>query len=59
MNFVTYSSLMFAGAIQTFLPDASRSWVVAGTLRGVMTVWDVRFGVQVMAWTHPFRVCDD
>jgi hypothetical protein len=43
--------------IRTFMPDATRSWIVAGTLRGTMTVWDVRFGVQDMSWAVPFRVC--
>lgn len=35
------------------LAQNSSSFIVAGTNRGYLTVWDLRFGLPVNSWMHP------
>ena len=46
------------------LPSSSSSWggggggghwVVTGSSRGFLTLWDVRFQLPVHTWQHPMR----
>ncbi|KAJ3029458.1 Serine/threonine-protein kinase [Rhizophlyctis rosea] len=32
-----------------------RAWITTGSTKGVMSLWDVRFGLRVKAWAHPSR----
>ncbi|KAJ3044348.1 Serine/threonine-protein kinase, partial [Rhizophlyctis rosea] len=44
------------GSITALTIDPHRqSWVTTGTSRGVMSLWDIRFGLRVKAWGHPSR----
>lgn len=35
------------------LDQSSSSFIVAGTNRGYLTLWDLRFGLPVNSWMHP------
>ncbi|KAJ3210567.1 Serine/threonine-protein kinase [Dinochytrium kinnereticum] len=43
------------GSISSFTMDRRHSWILSGTHRGVMTLWDIRFGLRVKSWAHPSR----
>jgi len=36
-------------------PGSDALWFVTGTSRGLVVVWDLRFGIIVSAWLHPKR----
>ena len=33
----------------------NHSWILSGTHRGVMALWDVRFQIPIKAWLHPSK----
>lgn len=43
-----------AGLITSMVvaPDGACAWMAVGTSRGVVALWDLRFGVLVKAWRH-------
>ncbi|KAL2654025.1 hypothetical protein R1flu_022153 [Riccia fluitans] len=41
------------GYITTTALDPNCNWVVSGTSRGIMTLWDLRFLIPVNTWEHP------
>ncbi|XP_024526982.1 serine/threonine-protein kinase VPS15 isoform X1 [Selaginella moellendorffii] len=41
------------GYVSALAADPSRHWLVSGTSRGVLTLWDLRFQVQVYSWRLP------
>ncbi|KAJ3165023.1 Serine/threonine-protein kinase [Irineochytrium annulatum] len=43
------------GVISSFTSDRGHSWILTGTHRGVMSLWDIRFGLCVKTWAHPSR----
>ncbi|ORZ39930.1 hypothetical protein BCR44DRAFT_1458058 [Catenaria anguillulae PL171] len=44
------------GSITCMLVDHHRhAWVLAGTSRGILVVFDLRFRIMIRAWTHPSR----
>lgn len=43
-----------AGVVERFVLDpASQNWLLAGSSRGQLTLWDARFLLPVNAWQHP------
>ncbi|KZT54487.1 ARM repeat-containing protein [Calocera cornea HHB12733] len=38
------------GPISALCIDRRRAWLVAGTLGGVLTLWDLRFGLRLRSW---------
>lgn len=38
------------GAITCLCVDRKRAWLVAGTATGVLTLWDLRFGMLLKSW---------
>ncbi|KAI8827076.1 uncharacterized protein EV422DRAFT_549569 [Fimicolochytrium jonesii] len=43
------------GQITSFLIDKQRVYLVTGTHRGVLSIWDLRFGLKVKSFAHPSR----
>jgi len=41
------------GFISTTALDPACNWLVSGTSRGILTLWDLRFQVPVNTWQHP------
>ncbi|CAK9205930.1 unnamed protein product [Sphagnum troendelagicum] len=41
------------GFISTTALDSACNWLVSGTSRGMLTLWDLRFQVPVNTWQHP------
>ncbi|KAH9994556.1 ARM repeat-containing protein [Russula compacta] len=39
-----------SGPITTMCLDRRHAWVVTGTASGVLTLWDIRFGLMIKAW---------
>jgi phosphoinositide-3-kinase regulatory subunit 4 len=39
-----------SGPITTMCLDKRRAWVVTGTASGVLTLWDIRFGLMIKTW---------
>ena len=51
------------GPITCICLDRKRAWVVCGTSTGVLSLWDLRFGILIKSWKagaavrgHPVRV---
>ncbi|KAG9029158.1 Serine/threonine-protein kinase [Tulasnella sp. JGI-2019a] len=38
------------GPITSLCIDRKRAWLVTGSLRGVLTLWDLRFGLRLKSW---------
>jgi phosphoinositide-3-kinase, regulatory subunit 4 len=38
------------GPITCMCLDRTRSWLVSGTLNGVLSLWDIRFGILIRSW---------
>jgi len=45
-----------SGTLTTFVVDRQRLWLLAGTNRGGLACFDLRFGVLVRSWTIPSLV---
>ncbi|KAJ1922677.1 Serine/threonine-protein kinase [Tieghemiomyces parasiticus] len=41
------------GLPTALVTDPRHTWLLVGTSRGVLTLWDLRFRVTVKAWQHP------
>lgn len=39
-----------SGPITSMCLDKKRAWVVTGTASGVLTLWDIRFGLMIKTW---------
>lgn len=44
------------GRITSLYVDRKHTWVVTGTSQGVLTLWDLRYGINVRQWSSPGRV---
>ena len=38
------------GAINTFLVGSDHSWLICGTSMGILSLWDLRFHIEVRTW---------
>eukprot|EP00741_Cyanophora_paradoxa_P011464 tig00020560_g11075.t1 len=43
------------GFLTAALADVSGRWLLGGTHRGALLLWDLRFAVPVRSWRHPAR----
>ncbi|RKP06806.1 armadillo-type protein, partial [Thamnocephalis sphaerospora] len=43
------------GALTAFVIDHRRTWMLSGSSRGVLTLWDLRFRIPLRSWMHPRR----
>ena len=44
-----------SGAITAFVIDHRRTWLLSGSSRGILTLWDLRFHIMLRSWIHPRR----
>ncbi|KAG0348375.1 Serine/threonine-protein kinase [Podila humilis] len=43
------------GVITAMVIDHQRTWLLLGTNRGVLTLWDLRFRIAIRSWVHPSK----
>ncbi|KAG0092152.1 Serine/threonine-protein kinase [Podila epicladia] len=43
------------GVITAMVIDHQRTWLLVGTNRGVLTLWDLRFRIAIRSWVHPSK----
>jgi WD40 repeat protein len=43
------------GALTAFAIDHRHTWLLSGSSRGVLTLWDLRFRIPLRSWMHPRR----
>ncbi|KAF9367600.1 Serine/threonine-protein kinase, partial [Podila verticillata] len=43
------------GVITAMVIDHQRAWLLVGTNRGVLTLWDLRFRIAIRSWVHPSK----
>ncbi|KAK9768737.1 Serine/threonine-protein kinase [Basidiobolus ranarum] len=43
------------GVITSFVIDPHRAWILVGTNRGILTLWDLRFHISLRSWIHPSK----
>ncbi|TPX35937.1 hypothetical protein SmJEL517_g01766 [Synchytrium microbalum] len=51
----TFTSPAHHGALTALTLDRRRAWALTGTERGIMSLWDIRFGIRVRSWGHPAK----
>ncbi|ORX99187.1 ARM repeat-containing protein [Basidiobolus meristosporus CBS 931.73] len=44
------------GVITAMLCDPKRTWLLIGTNRGILTLWDMRFHILLRSWQHPSKL---
>lgn len=40
----------YSGPITTMCLDKKRAWILTGTASGILTLWDIRFGLMIKTW---------
>ncbi|KAG0024457.1 Serine/threonine-protein kinase [Entomortierella chlamydospora] len=43
------------GVITAMVIDNLKAWLLVGTNRGVLTLWDLRFMIAIRSWVHPSK----
>ncbi|KAF9114046.1 Serine/threonine-protein kinase [Mortierella sp. AM989] len=43
------------GVITAMVIDPLKAWLMVGTNRGVLTLWDLRFMIAIRSWVHPSK----
>ncbi|KAF9914479.1 Serine/threonine-protein kinase [Lobosporangium transversale] len=43
------------GVMTAMVIDPLRAWLIVGTNRGVLTLWDLRFMIAIRSWVHPSK----
>ncbi|KAI1294081.1 Serine/threonine-protein kinase [Mortierella claussenii] len=43
------------GVITAMVIDPLKTWLLIGTNRGVLTLWDLRFKIAIRSWVHPSK----
>ncbi|KAG0258767.1 Serine/threonine-protein kinase [Actinomortierella ambigua] len=43
------------GVITAMVIDPQKTWLLVGTNRGVLTLWDLRFKIALRSWVHPSK----
>jgi phosphoinositide-3-kinase, regulatory subunit 4 len=46
----TYQNPAHLGPITSFCVDKKKTWLLVGTLSGVLSLWDLRFGLLLKSW---------
>ncbi|RUP49351.1 LOW QUALITY PROTEIN: hypothetical protein BC936DRAFT_142738 [Jimgerdemannia flammicorona] len=51
-NFTTY---IIYCVITSMVCDRRRAWLLVGTTRGILTLYDIRFQIALRSWVHPSK----
>ncbi|CAG8444654.1 3441_t:CDS:10 [Ambispora leptoticha] len=51
----TFENPKSHGVITAMVTDKSHKWLLVGTSRGIFTLWDLRFRIQLRSWVHPTK----
>ncbi|CAG8648873.1 9055_t:CDS:10, partial [Acaulospora morrowiae] len=51
----TFENPRSHGVITAMVTDKKYRWLLIGTSRGIFTLWDLRFGIQIRSWVHPTK----
>nr|CAG8541391.1 2408_t:CDS:10 [Entrophospora candida] len=51
----TFTNPRSYGVITAMVLDKKFRWLLTGTSRGILTLWDLRFRIQLRSWTHPSK----
>jgi phosphoinositide-3-kinase regulatory subunit 4 len=43
------------GLLTSMVSDRNNTWIMVGTHRGVLALWDTRFSLMVKSWQHPSK----
>ncbi|KAH8550281.1 hypothetical protein BGW37DRAFT_79383 [Umbelopsis sp. PMI_123] len=43
------------GVITSMITDQKHTWLLVGTMKGVLTLYDIRFCIPLRSWLHPSR----
>ncbi|KAJ2958801.1 hypothetical protein NQZ79_g5668 [Umbelopsis isabellina] len=43
------------GVITSMITDQKHTWLLVGTMKGVLTLYDIRFSIALQSWQHPSR----
>jgi phosphoinositide-3-kinase regulatory subunit 4 len=43
------------GVITSMITDQKHTWLLVGTMKGVLTLYDIRFCIPLQSWQHPSR----
>lgn len=43
---------MFLGVITSMVTDRLHTWMMVGTTRGILTLYDLRFQIPLRSWLH-------
>ncbi|RUS35036.1 hypothetical protein BC938DRAFT_476587 [Jimgerdemannia flammicorona] len=43
------------GVITSMVCDRRRAWLLVGTTRGILTLYDIRFQIALRSWVHPSK----
>jgi len=43
------------GIITAMVTDRAHNWLLVGTSRGILTLWDLRFRIPLRSWVHPTK----
>ncbi|KAG0188810.1 Serine/threonine-protein kinase [Apophysomyces sp. BC1034] len=46
---------MFSGVITSMVTDRLHTWLLVGTMRGILTLYDLRFQIPLRSWLHPSK----
>ena len=51
----TFKNPKSHGVITAMVTDKRYRWLLIGTSRGIFTLWDLRFRIQLRSWVHPTK----
>ncbi|CAG8479194.1 448_t:CDS:10 [Funneliformis mosseae] len=51
----TFKNPRSHGVITAIVTDKKYRWLLIGTSRGIFTMWDLRFRIQLKSWVHPTK----
>ncbi|KAG9284442.1 hypothetical protein G9A89_023699 [Geosiphon pyriformis] len=51
----TFENPRSHGVVTAMVMDQSHKWLLIGTSRGIFTLWDLRFRIQLRSWVHPTK----
>ncbi len=51
----TFKNPRSHGVITAIVTDKKYRWLLIGTSRGIFTLWDLRFRIQLKSWVHPTK----
>ncbi|KAF9438121.1 Serine/threonine-protein kinase [Entomortierella beljakovae] len=55
MTIEHFNTVVRIGVITSMVIDPLKAWLLVGTNRGVLTLWDLRFKIALRSWVHPSK----